>query len=85
MTKPDPMAVLRIHESTVRTLRRFKPPRISWDRFLVELLDRQLDGEDIEYARGVLREFRAGVDVGIPLSSVRGAFLSPRRRMSADV
>ena len=62
------MVTLPLSDSTVRTHRRLKPAKSCWDRFLVELLDRQLDREDIEFAREVLRNFRAGVDFGLALS-----------------
>lgn len=79
MPMPDPIVTLRLHDSTVRTLRQFKPARSSWDWFLVELLERQLDWEDLEYARKVLRDFRAGADGSVPLSGIRNRLLRPGR------
>ena len=80
MSAADPLTSVPIHTSTLRILREFKSGSQNWDRFLLDLLEREMDREDVLYARKVLGEYLAGKTQGVPLSRVRGTLGLPRRR-----
>ncbi len=58
MDAADPMTSVPVHTSTLRLLQEFKTGAQNWDRFLLELLERELDREDVDYATRVLNEYR---------------------------
>jgi hypothetical protein len=78
MSTSDPMTSVPVHSSTLRLLQQFKTGAQNWDDFLLDLLEREMDKEDIEFARRVLGDYHRGADKGIPLSKVRDQFLSSR-------
>ncbi len=53
----DPMTSVPVHASTLRLLQEFKTGAQNWDRFLVELVEREMDREDVKYAGRLLRAY----------------------------
>ncbi len=78
MSASDPMTSVPVHSSTLRLLQQFKTGAQNWDDFLLDLLEREMDKEDLEFARQVLENYHRGKDRGISLSKVRDQFLSSR-------
>jgi hypothetical protein len=56
----DPITSVPVHASTLRVLQEFKTGAQNWDSFLLDLLEKEMDREDVEYARRLLGEFRRG-------------------------
>ncbi len=53
----DPMTSVPVHASTLRLLQEFKTGAQNWDRFLVELVEREMDREDVRYADRLLKAY----------------------------
>lgn len=54
----DPMTSVPVHASTLRLLQEFKTGAQNWDRFLIELVEREMDREDVQYADRLLQAYR---------------------------
>lgn len=79
MTATDPMTSVPVHASTLRLLREFKTGSQNWDAFLLELLERELDRQDLEFAQKVLNEYH-GRNVVASRPPARRGLRSPRRK-----
>jgi hypothetical protein len=56
----DPITSVPVHASTLRVLQEFKTGAQNWDSFLLDLLEREMDREDVEFARKLLKDLRQG-------------------------
>ena len=66
MPAADPITSVPLHTSTLRVLQEFKTGAQNWDSFLLHLLEKEMDREDIEYAHKLLVEYRQGKIKGVP-------------------
>lgn len=71
MTAADPMTSVPVHTSTLRFLQEFKTGAQNWDAFFLELVGREMDRDDLAYARSVLEKYRAGRVSEHPRKSAR--------------
>ncbi len=60
MTASDPMTSVPVHASTLRLLQEFKTGAQNWDRFLLELVEREMDREDVRFAARLLNAYHRG-------------------------
>ncbi len=77
MASSDTLTSVPVHTSTLRILKQFKTGAQNWDQFLLELLEREMDREDVQFATKVLEEYAAGK---IAVTPLRSAQRSPRSR-----
>jgi hypothetical protein len=59
MSTADPVTSVPVRASTLRLLQEFKTGAQNWDAFLLDLVEREMDREDTEFARRVLEEYRS--------------------------
>ncbi len=60
MSAADPITSVPVHASTLRLLQEFKTGAQNWDAFLLDLLEREMDRDDVRYAEKVLAAYRTG-------------------------
>jgi hypothetical protein len=60
MRAPDRITSVPVHASTRRVLQEFKMRAQSWDDFLLQLIEREMDRQDVAYAHQLLEDFRSG-------------------------
>jgi hypothetical protein len=65
MPSADPITSVPLHTSTLRVLQEFKTGAQNWDSFLLHLLEKEMDREDVEYARKLLVEHRQRMFKGV--------------------
>jgi hypothetical protein len=80
MASPDTMTSVPVHKSTLRLLQQFKTGAQNWDQFLLELVDREMDREDAQYATALLQQYAKGDVLATPLSAVRRPARGKRAR-----
>jgi hypothetical protein len=80
MASPDTLTSVPVHTSTLRLLQQFKTGAQNWDEFLLDLLEREMDREDVRYASALLEQYAAGKVVATPLSAVRRSLRERRAR-----
>jgi hypothetical protein len=63
------MTGVPVHMSTFRLLQQFKTGAQNWDQFLLDLIDREMDREDVQHAATVLRQCAKGDVAATPMSA----------------
>jgi hypothetical protein len=80
MASSDTLTSVPVHTSTLRLLQQFKTGAQNWDEFLLDLLEREMDREDVQYASALLEQYAAGKVVATSLSAVRRSLRERRAR-----
>lgn len=80
MASADPPTSIPVHTSTLRLLQEMKTGAQTWDDFLRELAERDLDRLEHRLARMDLALFRAGKAPVVPLEDVLAEFRLQRRK-----
>ena len=73
MSSSDPHTSVPVHASTVRLLQQFKTGAQNWDQFLVDLLEREMDRDDLGYAQKLLEGYRRGTVRAVSRSAAGAA------------
>jgi hypothetical protein len=80
MSPTDPMTSVPVHASTLRLMQEFKTGAQNWDNFLLNLMEKEMDRDDVEHARKILADFKSGKVPSVPFSEVRKELHRRRRQ-----